>query len=107
MSLESRAKHCITHHHGCNCREWKHQQELALAKELLVKVTWRSKIHPSDCICSDCEAVEAFLSTSQVPELMMVRRDDLQQIYERYRCDWDEDVENRLKVALEGKEEEK
>jgi hypothetical protein len=26
--LERKAKHCMNHYHGCDCREWHHQQQL-------------------------------------------------------------------------------
>jgi hypothetical protein len=28
--LERKAKHCMTHHHACDCREWHHQQQLSI-----------------------------------------------------------------------------
>ncbi len=33
--LEHRAKHCVTHHHACDCREWKHEQEVTVLAEKL------------------------------------------------------------------------
>lgn len=37
--LERRAKHCTTHHHACDCREWRHRREVNLLKERLA--AWR------------------------------------------------------------------
>ena len=39
-----RADHCVTHHHGCACREWEHACEverLELAKDSLLSASTR------------------------------------------------------------------
>jgi hypothetical protein len=40
--LERRAKSCVSHNHGCDCREWAHQQEVegkdALLREAVIRL---------------------------------------------------------------------
>jgi hypothetical protein len=60
--LERRAKHCTTHHHGCDCREWKHQHELA-RKDVLIREAR--------------EVVEALLSAGNADRYEVVGKDEL------------------------------
>jgi hypothetical protein len=46
MTTEAQALRCVTHHYACDCREYRHEQEVAHLKRLLQRATetayWRS-----------------------------------------------------------------
>ena len=81
--IERRAKHCTTHHHACDCREWYHLQALNELETELAAVTKR--LQEAEEIlqvialgtCSDCELgngkcihqqLRTFLTPPQAPE---------------------------------------
>jgi hypothetical protein len=41
------------------------KDSLVVALRLLRRVTWRPKIHLSECNCPDCKAVDAFLEAAE------------------------------------------